>query len=113
MINQSVSVSSATQSDPIRIDSNLSQIAAGILLVFSNTATATVEFTYDRPNTDPNDATAAADNWAAADWYDMADFTALTATANGLIDTPVMGVRIDCTSHTSGTVTLTVNQGNK
>lgn len=108
----SVSVSSATQSDPIRLDANQTHMGAGLLLEISNTATATVEYTFDRPETDPNNPTLAANNWANATWYDIADLTDITASAtSALVDTNVMAVRIDCTAYTSGTVTLTANQG--
>jgi hypothetical protein len=93
------------------LDANQTRFGAGVLLEISNTATATVEYTFDRPETDPNNTTTAADNWANATWYDITDLTGVTATSSALVDTNVMGVRIDCTAYTSGTVTLTVNQG--
>lgn len=113
MTNQTVSVSSATQSDPIRVTESNQNIDVLALLAISNTATATVEFTADKPEMDPNDPTLAADNWANATWYDIADLTGATATTWAKVDTPVTGLRIDCTAYTSGTVSLTVIQGDR
>lgn len=113
MIDQSVSVSSVTQSDPIQVDSTQSAQSILAMLIISDTATATVEFTPDEPDTNPNDATLAADNWANSTWYDVADLTGKTATAWANVDTPVAGLRIDCTAYTGGTVTLRVKQGDE
>ena len=107
MVNQTVSVGSATQSDPIRVDSSQSEISILALLSFTNTATATVEFTPDKP-----DATLA-DNWSNATWYDIADLTGKSANAWAKVDTPVQGLRIDCTAWTSGTVSLQALQGDQ
>lgn len=111
MTDQSVSVTSATQSDPIRVDPSQSDISILALVSISGTSTCTVEFTPDKPNTDPNDATLAADNWANCTWYDIADLTGVTSNSWAKVDTPVHGLRLDCTAYTNGTNTLQVLQG--
>ena len=117
-MDQSVSVSSATNSTPIRLDTSLAPFNVGVLLGQTNTSTSTVEYTFDKPNTDPNNATAAGDNWASATWWPITDLTDIAAAGTAVatsakIDTPVQAVRVDCTAYTSGTVTLTVAQGYK
>ena len=108
MVDQTVSVTSATQSDPIRVDPTMMDISILALLGISGTATATVEFTPDKP-----DATNGSDNWSGCTWYDIADLTGATANAWAKVHTPTHGLRIDCTSYISGTVSLQVLQGDR
>ncbi len=111
MIRQSVSLSNTGQSDPIRLDARQVDFNALALIVISNTATVTAQFTADVPETDPNNPTTAADNWVNATWYPITDLTDATATTSANIDTNVEAIRIDCTAHTAGTITLKAIQG--
>ena len=106
MIRQTVTLTNTGTSDPIRTDPTQSEISILALLGISNTATATVEFTPDKP-----DATLGSDNWTNSTWYSVADLTDKTATAWAKIDTPVEGIRANCTAYTSGNVTLQAVQG--
>ena len=115
-MRQSVSVGSVTASNPIRLDANRTNFNVGALLGQTNTSTSTVEYTFDKPDTDPNNATLAADNWANATWWPVTDLTDIAAAGTAVatsakLDTNVEAVRIDCTAWTSGTVTLSIIQG--
>ena len=102
-------VTSATQSDPIRVNwrntpFNLSigvDLNPGVL-------TYTVEHTFD----DPTDFSSASDYNTTATWRDTTGLTALTATNEGNIAFPVQAVRLNVTAFTSGSAEITVIQGN-
>jgi hypothetical protein len=78
---------------------------ASVLLVFSNTpvATASVEYTLDKLGT--------TDEIAAAVWQPFSQLTGRTATSEGNLYFPVVAVRLNVTSYTSGNVQMKVLQG--
>lgn len=104
-IYYSVTQNSVGQSDPLRLDNAQAEFKVGVTLEITGTATATVEYTMDKPEV------TAADQFANATWYDAADLTDLTATTTALIDTPVTAIRADTTAYTSGDVRLKALQG--
>ncbi len=76
------------------------QFKAGVGLIFSGTATATVEHTFD----DINDST------ATLNWFPTSGLTAVTANSESNYAFPFRGTRLRVTAYTSGTVTLTYIQ---
>jgi hypothetical protein len=75
-------------------------ISAGASLIYS------VEYTFDdvfAPNYNP----------ATGVWTALTAITAATTTKDGNIAYPVMAVRLNVTSYTSGSVTMTVIQANQ
>lgn len=103
-------VSSATQSDPIRVNwrgtAGTFALSIGIDLN-PGVLTYTVEHTFD----DPADFTSAADYNSNATWRPTTGLVALTASGEGNIAFPVQAVRLDVTSFTSGSAEITVTQG--
>ena len=95
----SVTLSSATTSNAIPLDYKQSPFSVGIGVVSSGTATYKVQHTFD--------------NVLAGDtptWFDHAD-GAKTASDDFSYTFPVMAVRLNVTSYTSGNITMTVLQG--
>lgn len=95
----SVTLGSATTSEPIPLDYRQSPFSVGIGVVVSDTATFKVQHTFD--------------NVLAGDtptWFDHAD-GAKTASDDFNYAFPVMAIRLNVTNWTSGTVTMTVLQG--
>lgn len=106
MIRNSKILSGTGQSGPIRVDPNTVTLSALAQLIFTGVATATVQYTPDKP-----DMTNTTDNWAAARWFDVDQLDALSINTGALVDTPAEGLRLDVTAFTSGTVELKVVQG--
>lgn len=104
-------VSSATQSDPIRVNWRGSgspfALAIGVDLN-PGVLTYTVEHTFDAPS----DFTSSADYNTNATWRATSGLTALTATDEGNIAFPIQAVRLNVTSFTSGSAEITVIQSN-
>ena len=75
-------------------------ISAGASLIYS------VEYTFD-------DVFANNYNPATGNWTALTSITAATTTKDGNIAYPVMAVRLNVTSYTSGSVTMTVIQANQ
>lgn len=102
-------VTSATQSDPIRVNwrgtGGTFALAIGVDLN-PGVLTYTVEHTFD----DPADFSSASDYNTNATWRATAGLTALTATDEGNIAFPVQAVRLNVTAFTSGSAEITVIQ---
>jgi len=76
------------------------QFKVGLGLVISNTATATVEHTFDDIN----------DTSVTPTWYATYGLSAVTASAESNIAFPCRGVRLRVSAYTSGTIALTYIQ---
>ena len=102
-------VTSATQSDPIRVNwrgtNGTFSLSIGVDLN-PGVLTYTVEHTFD----DPADFTGASDYNTNATWRATTGLTALTATDEGNIAFPVQAVRLNVTAFTSGSAEITVIQ---
>ncbi len=106
MIRNSVIVSSQTTSDPMRMDPNTVPFNALAQMIFTGTATATVEYTPDKP-----DMREIPDNWVNSRWFEVTQLTAQSADISALVDTPVEGLRLNVTAYTSGDIELKAVQG--
>lgn len=100
-----VTVSSATNSTVIPMDTYQTPFSVGIGVVLSAGAslTYTVQHTFDNvfaPGFNPANAT----------WYNHTTLTGQTASSNGNYAFPVTGVRLNVTPYTSGSATMTVIQ---
>jgi hypothetical protein len=96
-------VSSQAASAAIPMDYKQVPFNVGLALIFSGTATASVQATYD--NVYEN---------AAPTWFDVSGFAAVAATnTQGVLNIPVFALRLNVTAYTNGTVTLTAIQGNQ
>lgn len=104
-------VTSATQSDPIRVNWRGSgssfALAIGVDLN-PGVLTYTVEHTFDAPS----NFSSSADYNTNATWRSTTGLTALTATDEGNIAFPIQAVRLNVTSFTSGSAEITVIQSN-
>lgn len=104
-------VTSATTSDPIRVNwrggGSRFALALGVD-VGSSILTYTVEHTFDNPQ----DFTSDTDYNTNATWRDTLGLTALSATDEGNIAFPVHAVRLNVTAFTSGSAKLTAIQSN-
>ena len=78
--------------------------------VVTGTATFSIQYTYDNPNTGPDGVIGA---WPAQsktpNWFDVTTLKDKTANADGTLTAPVFGWRLNLTAGT-GTVTVTVIQ---
>lgn len=104
-------VSSATQSDPIRVNWRGTQSAFALAIgvdLNPGVLTYTVEHTFD----DPTDFTSSSDYNTNATWRATSGLTALTATGEGNIAFPIQAVRLNVTAFTSGSAEITVIQSN-
>lgn len=104
-------VSSATTSDPIRVNwrGGGSKFALSIGVDLNpGVLTYTVEHTFDNPQNFTSDT----DYNANATWRSTTGLTALTATDEGNIAFPIHAVRLNVTAFTSGSAKLTVIQSN-
>lgn len=104
-------VSSATTSDPIRVNWRGSNspfaLAIGVDLN-PGVLTYSVQHTFDAPA----GFSSTADYTANATWRDTDGLTALSATDEGNIAFPIQAVRLNVTAYTSGSAEITVIQGN-
>jgi hypothetical protein len=94
-----------SQTVPQNIYGEVFNVGIGVKLlpVGSATLTYTVEHTFDdvySPSFDP----------ATATWYSNATVVSKTVNADGNYAFPVTGIRLNVTSWTSGTATLTITQ---
>ncbi len=105
MATTSITVSSQAASPPLIIDLRRWQKGVGLLLTFSQGAslTCTVQITGDnlqRTGYTPNTG-----NWNSHD-----NLVNITSSANGNLEYPVTGIRLNVTAWVSGSVTLSVVQ---
>lgn len=105
MRRQDVTVSSATSSSPIPVDTRAQVFNIGIGCVISPGAvlTYTVQHTYD-------DVYAAGYNPASGTWFDHAVLVSKTGNAESDYISPITAVRLTVTAYTSGSVTATFLQ---
>jgi hypothetical protein len=100
-----VTVSSATVSAPIPLDTYQDplNVSIGVVLSAGASLTYSVQHTFDdvfAKNFDPSTAT----------WFNNSGLTAKTTSLDGNYNMPVTAVRLNVTSFTSGTATMTVIQ---
>lgn len=107
MRRQISTLSAVAIADPIVLDRNQKDFKISLALVFSDTATASVETTSDDP-----EAVYPTDFNTDATWFPVLGLNAITTDAQGNVFFPISAVRLNVTAHTSGTVTLTVLQAN-
>jgi hypothetical protein len=102
-----VTLSSATSSNPIILDTYRNPFNIGIGVTFSTGAvlTYTVEYTYDDVFSGTYDP-----NAASSVWFPVLALSAKSASFDGTITSPVMAVRFRVSSFTSGSATMTVIQ---
>ena len=100
-----VTVGALGVSNPIILDHYQRPFSVGIGAALSAGASLTfsIEHTFD-------DVFAASFNPAAAVWYSDASLASKSASTTGNYAYPVMAIRINVTSWTSGSVTMTVIQ---
>lgn len=96
----SKTVSSATTSDPIPVDSNQNPFGVSVSTVVTGTNTHKVQHTFDD----------IFDSSVTPVWYDHTSLTGKTANADGNYAYPVTAVRLNVTAYTNGSVKLTVLQ---
>lgn len=106
MIRNSVIANTTGTTDPIRMDPNTVPFNALAQMIFTGTATATVQYSPDKP-----DMRETTDNWVNSRWFDVTALTSQSADISALVDTPVEGMRLNVISLTSGTVELKAVQG--
>lgn len=93
----SKSVSSATASGWIVLDTYANPFNVGFAVVLTGTATYTVQHTFDDPASSPT-------------VFSHPTVAAQTANADGNYAFPVRAIRVNVTAYTSGTITLTAIQ---
>lgn len=98
-------VSSQTASAPIPLDlyRDPFNVGIGVSLSAGAALTYTVEHTFD-------DINAATFNPATATWFSNTGLSAKTASADGNYLFPITAVRLNVTSYTGGSATMTVIQ---
>ena len=109
-MRQTVTLTAAGSSKPIRVSPNDKQFNIGALISFvGGTGAGTdIEYTFSRPDM----SLGVQDNWANAVWYKEADLTALTTDEVYKIDTPVEALRLTAATVTNA-ASLSVIQGYK
>jgi len=100
---QVIQLSSATTSAWVPLDYKQSPFNVGLGLTFSGTATATVEHTFDD----------VFDSSVTPTAFSHSTLNGITSKNDGNYAFPVRAIRLNVTSWTSGTVTLTALQGNR
>lgn len=98
-----VTVSSATSSNVIPMDWNQNPFSVGFGVIVSGTLTYTVQYTF-------SDIFADGFTPASASWFDHPVVASQSGSNVGNFAFPVRGVRLNVSSWTSGTATLTVIQ---
>lgn len=96
-----INLSAIAASGPHLPDTQQADFKLGLQLVFSGTATASVETTMD----DLHDST------LTPTWFPVLDLSAISANTQGNVFFPVTGVRLNVTALTGGDVRLTILQG--
>lgn len=105
--NVQVSTDTAGYSDPVPLNPHIAPVTVGLYVLVDGTSESDVEYTGDDPWTFTN-----ADHYnTSGTWFPVTTMSGITATGAGNIDVPFRAVRLNTTSHTSGTATLTVIQG--
>lgn len=97
---QVVTLSSATTSSPLPMDTKQSPFSVGIGVTVTGTATYTVEHTFDDVL-----------GGATPVWLPNATLAAATTSQSGNYAFPVTAIRLNVTAWTSGNVVMTVLQG--
>jgi len=98
---QVIQLSSATTSAWVPLDYKQAPFNVGLGLVFSGTATATVEHTFD----DIFDST------VTPTAFSHSSLAGISSNDDGNYAFPVRAIRLNVTAWTSGTITLTALQG--
>lgn len=99
---QVVSLAAVADSAPIPMDRLQAPFAVGMGLVFTGTATAGVQHTFDDLL-----------GGVTPTWFDHATLAAKTTNTDGNYAFPVTAIRLHVTAWTTGTVTLTILQGSR
>lgn len=99
----SITISSATTSNPIVVDYTQNAFGIGFGVVITGTATFKVQHTFDN----------VMDSTVTPTWFDHPIVTGKTANTDGNYAYPIRATRLNCTAYTSGTLTMTVIQGRK
>jgi hypothetical protein len=95
----SVSVASATTSNPIPVNFRAKNFGIGFGVdIGGGTMTYKVQHTFDDPQ----------NGLSSAVWFDHSTVTGKTANSDGNYAFPVMAIRLNVTAYTSGTATLKV-----
>jgi hypothetical protein len=97
---QVVSLGAVATSNPLIMDRKQNPFAVGMGLIFTGTATASVEHTFDDIL-----------GGATPTWIPHSTLAAKTTNSDGNYAFPVTAIRLNVTAWTSGTVTLTALQG--
>ena len=104
-----VTLSSATSSNLIILDTYRSPFNVGIGVTFSaspaGALTYTVEYTYDDVFSNTYDP-----NAASSVWFPVTALSAKSAGGDGTITSPVTALRFRVSAYTSGSATMTVIQ---
>lgn len=105
---QQVSLASVTTSSKLPMDNTQAAFAVGFGVVFTGTATAKVQFTFDDPDDSQNPVAVGSETW-----FDHPIVAGVTTNTAGNFAFPVKAIRLNVTAFTNGTVTLRVLQGSK
>ena len=97
---QVVTLSAVADSAPIPMDWTQDPFAIGLGLIFTGTATAGVQHTFDDIL-----------SGVTPTWYDHSTLVAKTTNTDGNYAFPVTAIRLHVTAWTSGNVTLNILQG--
>ena len=105
MRRQDITVSSQTTSNPIPVDERAAVFQISVACVISSGASLTykVQHTFE-------DVFASTFNPATATWFDHPNIVNETGTKEGTYSSPVMAIRLNVTSYSSGSVTMTLLQ---
>lgn len=103
-----ITVGSATNSNVVPLDTCRTPFNIGLGCVLSAGAglTYTVQYTYD-------DVQASTYNPATGNWFNHATLASKTTSSDGNISMPVSAIRLNVSSYTSGSVTMTVLQAGR
>lgn len=105
--NIEVSTTTAGFSAPVPLNPHIAPVTVGLYVLVDGTSESDVEYTGDDPNLYDD-----ADHYnTSGNWFQLTTLSGITATGAGNIDFPLRAVRLNTTSHTSGSATLTVIQG--
>lgn len=103
-----VTLTAAGASAPIILDHYRAPFSVGIGVTKTGTVDYAVEFTYDDVFSNTfNPATA---SWFVVNGLGTGPGTGVAVSANGVISSPVMAVRLNATTITSGSLVMTVIQ---
>ena len=105
----SEALSSQAISDPIVVNMEQADFKLGLFVALSSGASLT--YSVQHTGDSPVDFSSNSDYNTNATWHDTLGLTGNTATDDGNIIVPVRAVRLNVTSYTSGSATITVLQG--